>query len=404
MSGLVFDERTLMDGNIFKFEERLHSHMNRYIENGALLVTYFTQDPGSSTVDRGLQDIDELFGKHSPLRYKEIKNFPIYGFNQANPENSDDQQVEDINVNGTVIIQPTTIVPKPYDFFMVNHLKMVCLFEVTNVEFDSMKQDGFYKITYRLQSTSPETIEKLRSKVVDTFYTELNNIGTDRNPIIQQDDYHLRLKIDQMVCTMIDNYRAMFYNQKHNCFLFRDQDTGLELFDMTGNEFIAKYSLMNYENSSKVIVLNKKINDVQLPIRYANSVYAWLELGAPARLLRKFEYMLDESTTYPLSSFSRYDDMIVLVMQPLSTREVGIITDKRDFFDDKQLLTFMDDKAEPYNEYEKLIWKYIHKKDITIHDVSLYTADALISAVRHIDVFLYTPIIIYIIREILNMD
>lgn len=404
MSGLVFDERTLMDGNIFKFEERLHSHMNRYIENGALLVTYFTQDPGSSTVDRGLQDIDELFGKHSPLRYKEIKNFPIYGFNQANPENSDDQQVEDINVNGTVIIQPTTIVPKPYDFFMVNHLKMVCLFEVTNVEFDSMKQDGFYKITYRLQSTSPETVEKLRSKVVDTFYTELNNIGTDRNPIIQQDDYHLRLKIDQMVCTMIDNYRAMFYNQKHNCFLFRDQDTGLELFDMTGNEFIAKYSLMNYENSSKVIVLNKKINDVQLPIRYANSVYAWLELGAPARLLRKFEYMLDESTTYPLSSFSRYDDMIVLVMQPLSTREVGIITDKRDFFDDKQLLTFMDDKVEPYNEYEKLIWKYIHKKDITIHDVSLYTADALISAVRHIDVFLYTPIIIYIIREILNMD
>ena len=114
--------------------------------------------------------------------------------------------------------------------------------------------------------------------------------------------------------------------------------------------------------------------------------------------------MLDESTTYPYCSFSEYNDMVVMVMQPLSTREVGIVTDKHDFFDDTQFLAFMDDKVEPYNEYEKLIWKYIHKKDINMHDISLYTADALISAVRHIDIFLYTPIIIYIIREILQMQ
>ena len=403
MAGLIFDEKTMLDGNIFKFEQRLHSHMNKYIENGALLTTYYSQDINSSTVDRGLKDIEELFGKKAPLRYNEIKNFPLYGFDKINPENTDEQNIEDFNVNGTCIVQPSSLIPRPLDFFIINHLKMTAIFEVTNVKYDSMKQDGFYQIDYRLHATSQDVIDKIKKQVVKVMYTDLDAIGSERNPIIEEDDFILRGKINHMVNAMIKNYRAMFYSEKHNCFLFRDQETGYDIFDMCGSEFIAKYSLMNYENSSYVIVLNSKIVDKQLPIRYANSVYQWIELGAPHRLLRKFEYLLDESSIYPSSSFNQYYDNDVYVMQPLSTREVGIITDKHEFFDN---VTFnaLDGEVEPLNDYEKLIWKYIHRTDLTIKDISLYTADALISAVKHRDIFLYTPIIIYIIREILGMN
>ena len=56
MSGqLIFDESTMINGNIFKFEDRLHSHMNKYIEKGSIFSIYFSQDENSSTVDRGLQ-------------------------------------------------------------------------------------------------------------------------------------------------------------------------------------------------------------------------------------------------------------------------------------------------------------------------------------------------------------
>ena len=403
MAGLIFDEKTMLDGNIFKFEQRLHSHMNKYIDNGAILTTYYSQDLNSSTVDRGLKDIEELFGKKAPLRYNEINNFPLYGFDKINPENTDEQNIEDFNVNGTCIIQPSTIIPRPLDFFMINHLKMVAIFEVTNVKYDSMKQDGFYQIDYRLHATSKDVVDKIKKQVMKVMYTDLDAIGSERNPIIEEDDFILRGQIKQMVNTMIKNYRAMFYSQQHNCFLFRDPDSGYDIFDMCGNEFMARHSIMNYENSSSVIVLNSKIVDKQFPIRYANSVYQWLELGAPHRLLRKFEYLLDESSIYPSSSFNQYYDNDVYIMQPLSTREVGIITDKHEFFDN---VTFnaLDEDVEPLNEYEKLIWKFIHRTDLTIKDVSLYTADALISAVRHQDIFLYTPIIIYIIREILSMN
>lgn len=403
MSSLIFNEKTMLDGNIFKFEQRLHSHMNKYVENGAILTIYFSQDPNSSTVDRGLQDIEELFGNKAPLRYNEIRDFPLYGFDKANPENTDEQQIEDINVNGSCTILPSSIIPKPMDFFIVKHLKMDAIFEVTNVKYDSMKPDGYYQIDYRLHSTTKETIEKIRKQTLKVKYTDLDAIGSDRNPIIDEEDFILRGKIIQMVNIMISNYRAMFYNELHNCFLYYDHSIGGYIFDMCGNEFMSKHSLMNYENCSSVIVLNSKITDKQFPIRYMNSVYSWLELGAPDRLLRKFEYLLDDAKCYPHSSFYRYSGDTVYVMQPLSTHEVGIVTDKHEFFDEATFRGFMGD-VEPVNDYEKLIWKFIHKTDIKMQDISLYTADALISAVRHIDVFLYTPIIIYIIRQILNMD
>ena len=288
MAQLMFDEGTLMDGNIFKFENRLKSSMNKYVEGGAMFVTYFVQDENSSTVDRGLQDIEELFGTKAPLRYNEIENFPLYGFNQLKPDGTDEQQIEDINVDGECVILPCTIVPKPYDFFMIKHLKMDGLFMVTKVEYDSMKAEGYYKITYRLQSTSHETIQSLRQKIVNKYQMDLNAIGTSVNPIVKEDDYILKGKINQMVGKMIESYRGMFYNSRHNCFLFRDPQTGLDVFDMCGNEFIAKYALMNYPNSPQVIVLNEKLHEPQFLRYYTNSVYNWLELGAPLRLLSKF--------------------------------------------------------------------------------------------------------------------
>lgn len=405
MAQLVFDEKTLIDGNIFKFEKRLHTHLNKYTESGAILTTYFSQKELDSTVDRGTQDIDELFGKKAPLRYIEIKDYPLYTSNgQLNPSNSDELQIEDIDVTGEFTIIPSKLVPKPLDFFIINHLKMNAIFEVTNVQYDSMKVDGFYKITYRLHSTSNEIIENLRSRVIKKCYTDLNVIGTDMNPIIEEDDFVLRNQIKQMVAQIVQSYRALFYNKRHNCFLYHDPQTGIDYFDMCGNEFMAKHGLVNISNSSEVIVLNNKISDIQLDLYYHNSVYNWIEIGAPERLLWKFSYICSNSEGYPFSSFCRWDENVEII-QPVSIRQAGInVTES--FFDDQQLSAFFDKNNEPEgSEYDKLIWKYIHKgSNIDIHDISLYTADVLLSSIKHRDVYLYTPIIVYIINHILDMN
>lgn len=406
MSGqLIFNEESMINGNIFKFEQRLQSHVNKYIENGAILTNYYSQRESSVTVDRGLQDIDQLFGKKSPLRYNRIKNLPLYGFGQANPENTDEMQIEDINVEGDCIVLPSTIIPKQSDFFQLNHLKMNALFQVTSVTYDSMKQDGYYRIHYRLISTSEETIAGLQEQVVETYSTELNSIGSNLNPIIREDEFQYKLQVQKMVNQMVTNYRALYYNERHNCFLYHHPEMGLDWFDMCGNEFIAKYSLMNIPNSGKVIILHDKLQEKQKLLYYSNSVYNWIELGAPARMVRRFFFDLIYADCYPYSSFSRWGDGDVQVMQPFSNQQEKINNQRYSFFDDTTLNALLDPDHEPLGEYEKLIWKYIYKPNqLNIQDVSLYTADALINSVRHIDTFLYTPIIIFIIRTILGMN
>lgn len=404
MSGLIFDEKTMLEGNIFKYEKKLNSRLNRYTENGMLLTTYLSLNELSTTVDRGLEEIEELFGKRSPLRYTLINDLPIMGFGAATPENTEENNVPDINVDGEAIIVPRTIIPKQYDCFIINHLKMKALFMVTSVSYDSMKVDGNYKITYHLQSTSDKVIEQAMSQVVDVEYTDLNAIGSEVNPIIKKDDFILRGKINKMVTTMIESYIALFYNERHNCFLYHDPQTNMRYFDMCGNEFMAKHGIMNVPNFMGSIVLNDKIYDPLLKVYYNNSVYAWLELDAPERLLQKFSYMMSYASDYANSSFALWEEDDIMVIQPLSLQQTGINI-KDSFFDKKQLKSFMDKENEPENEYDKLIWKFIHKQDnLSIHDISLYLADGLISSVNHRDIFLYTPVIIYIIRKILSMN
>jgi len=405
MAELIFSEENMINGNIFKFEQRLQSHMNKYIENGAILTTYYSQVQSSTTVDRGLQDIDQLFGKKSPVRYHKIKNLPLYGFGQAIPENTDEQQVEDINIEGMCQIIPNTITPRQSDFFEVNHLSMTALFQVTAIDYDTMKPDGFYKIHYRLISTSEDTIAEIQNQVIETYSTELNAIGSNINPIIREDEFHYRNQVRQLVNQMITNYRAMYYNDKHNCFLYHHPEMGLDWFDMCGNEFIAKFSLMNSENSGRVIVLHDKLQEKQKLWYYTNSVYNWIELGAPTRMVRRFFFDLIYADGYPYSSFARWGEGDIQVMQPFANQQEDINNQRYSFFDDTTLNALMDDKHEPLGEYEKLLWKYMHKPNqLSLKDVPLTIADTLINSVRHIDTFLYTPIVIFIIRRILGMN
>lgn len=403
MSELIFSEETLMDGNIFQFEERLQSQANRYVEGGMILTTYFNQNDEESTVDRGSRDVDQLFGDKSPIRYNKINNMPLCGVGQANPDNTDEQQIEDIGVEGDATVIPGTVIPKAYDYFIINHMKMKAIFQVTSVSVDSMKPNGYYKIHYKLISTENDTIEKIQKQCVGEFHTELNAIGTSTNPVIREDDYVYKMKVLKMVNHMIMSYRSLFYNEKHNCFLYHDPQTGEDIFDHCGAEFIAKYSLMNAPNCSKVIVLSNKLHDSQFPLRYNCSIYNWLEMDAPLRLLWKFHYILNSSDGYPYSSFALWSDN-VQVMQPITIEQSKSEFQEHSFFDAAQLQAFMDPENPPENDYELLIWKFVHKSSsISLRDIPLYTADVLLSSIKNFDVFLYTPIIIYIIRVILGL-
>lgn len=405
MNGLIFDEKTLLNGNIFQFEERLHSRLNKYVENGAVLCTYFSRDGSESTVDRGTLSIDQLFGENSPLRFSMILDFPIYGLHSTNPEDDEEVGVHDIRVDGDVLIIPGTVIPKQYDCFIINHLKMNAIFEITNVTYDSMKQDGFYKVHYRLHSTSKSTIDALKKQSIRTMHTDLNAVGSDVNPIITEDDYTKKIRINQMLNQMITMYRSMYYNERHNCFLFYDRSNGQTYFDMCANHFIGKYSLMNAPGNGNVLILLDKLQDSQFSQYYANSIYTWIELHCPKKLLQKFPYITSYADGYPYSSFVMWGEGNIEIIQPIRPEQDGTNFHTKYYLDDTQLNGFLDDEFPPRsNEFELLLWKYMHRPDtLSLKDISLDTGDPLIKFAKYSwETFIFTPIIIHIIRQILR--
>lgn len=401
--GLIFDEQTLINSNIFKFENRLKSSTSRFIAEGAILTTYYQINEPRTTVDRGLQDIDQLFGKKSPLRFNQINNFPLYQFNQINVNNDAELQIEDISTDGECIILPSTIVPNPNDFFILNHLKMNAIFRVTEVSFDSMRVDGYYKIKYHLYSTSTDTINSLKQQTVGIFFTDLNSIGTEVNPIIKEDNFVLRGKIKQMVNKMIEGYRSLYYNERHNCFLYFNPKTRQRWFDMCGNEFIAKHNLLNIENANNVIMLSDKLRDSKLPLLYNSSIYNWIELDCPKEGLARFYFRLSYGCDYMTSSFFRWNERDVMVMHPLLNSEETAEVNELSYFDREQFDSLLGDIS-PYGDIEKLIYNFMNNKSISIYDIPLNIANGILYSLKNRDIFLYTPIIIYIIRKILRMN
>lgn len=397
---LVLDEQAFMDSNIFKFEQRLQSSVSRYIDAGSILTTYYHLHEDATTVDRGFQDIEKLFGTNSPLRFDQINNFPLAGFGQLLPNNNDDLQIEDISAEGETIVLPKTIVPHPNDFFTINHLTMKAIFQVIEVQYDSMRTEGYYKLRYRLHSTSLETLENLKKQVVAEYNCHLKEVGSDINPIISLEDSVKRTKLEQMLIQMIEDYRAIFYNERHNCYLLPHK--GERWFDLCLHEFIKRHSIFNVPDTSNVVVVTEKLYEPKMPFYYQRSIYRWIEDDAPIRNLTKFPIETVDNRLYHVSSFNRWHETDIKIALPFVKGEYPDSTFT--LFDTDQINFFTEEKAISGNEYDVLLRKFIRGELHSIGDISLNTGNILEAAISDYHAFYMTPIIIYIIRKVLQFN
>ena len=144
----LIDEQKFVDDNAFKFENRLNSQVTRFLDKSPVFVTYYHVDSDETTTDGGFKDVNALWGKDSPIKYKKIENLPLYGFDSVQLNLQDTDQGLDTEYSGDAILLPNTVKPLQNDFFTVNHVKGVFLFRVTQVDYDTIRPDNFYKITY----------------------------------------------------------------------------------------------------------------------------------------------------------------------------------------------------------------------------------------------------------------
>ena len=393
----IINEQKMVEDTTFQFENRFKSPTARFIDTTPVFVTYYHVDTDNTTVDEGFLDVASVIGHRSPIRFNKIENFPLYGMDQIVLNIAEDDQGLDTTWDGDGIVLPKTIKPVPNDFFVIPTLKDYYIFRVTNIQYDTVMPDNYYKIEFKLEYIDSTKLEEIEKQVLEEHICVLENIGTETNCIIEKSSYQKIKEIEKMYAEIKDLYMAMFYNDRHNVFLCEIEDNKL-LYDPLQTYFINIHKLFNNKNDLSTIILTDQYDDPKRKYKYAKSVYRFLETR-DMKLLSMFKYTTRPGTSIRESSFRKWHDRNIEVLDtPMVIPDESNSIFSRDYMEAIKL------NAPVESEYASLIQRYLRSEKLTIKDVSMELDTELIYLNNSIEVFFFTPFIMYIIRDIIEKE
>lgn len=394
---MIVDEKRIIEDSYFKYEERLKAPTGRYLDVTPTPTEYFHIINNESTTEEGWKQVQERFGKKTGTVYSLTKDFPIYISDQIQLQLQNEEIGLDSSFSGEGTILPGTIVPVPGDYFRIPLLEDDYLFKVTEITYDNVMTDGFYRISFILEDISSEFTEELISGVEDSekYVCILENIGTEENCIIKEEEFDKIDKIKDMYRRIVDFYISMFYNERHNSLLCPIENFR-SLYDPLQTEFINKHNLLNDPRDIKTIMLTDQYDDSRRRIKYAKSLYHFIELRK-IDLLRNFEFAKRSGMTIHESSFYAWHDKLIDVADPPELEQTGLPT--TDIFSDEfcNVIRYNTDD-EGISDYGKVIRDYIRMDNFNISNIPLTLDEELLYSNNSMEVFFFTPIILYIIR------
>jgi len=393
----IINEQKMVEDTTFQFENRFKSPTARFIDTTPVFVTYYHVDVDNTTVDEGFLDVASVIGNRSPIRFNKIEKFPLYGMDQIVLNIAEDDQGLDSTWDGDGIVLPKTIKPVPNDFFIIPTLKDYYIFRVTNIQYDTVMPDNYYKIEFKLEYIDSTKLEEIEKQVLDEHVCVLENIGTETNCIIEKSSYNKIKEIEKMYAEIKDLYMAMFYNDRHNVFLCEIED-GKLLYDPLQTYFINIHKLFNDKNDLSTIMLTDQYDDPKRKYKYAKSVYKFLETK-DMKLLSMFKYTTRPGTSIRESSFRKWHDRNIEVLDtPMVIPDDSKSIFSQDYMEAIRL------NAPVESDYAELIQRYVRGERLTIKDINMELDTELIYLNNSIEVFFFTPFIMYIIRKIIEAE
>ena len=394
--GFLINEEKLMEDNIFKFENRLNSQLTRFLDKSPVFVTYYHVNVNETTTDEGFRDIESIIGNRSPLRFQKIENFPMYGLDQVVLAIQDSEQGLDTEYSGEAVILPNTIKPLQNDIFKINHVKGSFLFRVTEVQYDNIRPDNYYKINFRFEWLDDEKADKLDEQVEENFSCILQNIGTEENCLIQEDYYKQLKLIDEMFNDMVKTYKILFYNERYNCFLWERLD-GYKIYDPFQTVFFNNHKLLNNKADYSTVMLSEEFNDHKRKLKYERSIYRCFE-RRDTKLLSEFKYHTIPGTYKKDSSFARWNDQSIMIVEIPSPQDdsatESLLT--------PDIINTFKMNGPTDSKYVELMQKFIRNESMTIYDIPTNLNEELIKLDANEEVFFFTPILMYIIQTVVN--
>lgn len=378
--GFKFDEKTLINNNIFKYEDKLNSQVTRFLDKRPTYVTYYNVNVNESTVDIGFSNVEKVVGSNSPIRYSEVKNFPVYGMEAIQLQLDDEIEGLNTSYDGELIILPDTVKPYPNDFFIIDHKGKDFLFMVTGVNYDTIKSNNFYKISFTVKYVEPEDTEKIFKQVNKQYTCIVDNIGTQDKCIIEDDILELINRFLDSYMQLSERYLLYFYHKKYNTITYTDKNK-LTIYDRYLNKFIQSNGLLYDKDTHKCIYLCENDVTCDSNLEYDRSIYKLLELRKP-RKIKPFKFTLVEIKDL-YSVFTYYNVLAASVrfkngnldyIQPylLNAMKNGEFPNVENIKPSYMIMHEIDPEPLDYlevSELDNIIVKYLHEKIDSIYDI-----------------------------------
>ena len=394
---LFLDQEKFIEDNVLKYDERINSKVAQFIDHTPTFVTYYHINVHESTSDEGFKDVESLIGAKGALRFQQISKFPIYGIDQIIPEIRDQDIGIDVGYEGEAIILPNTIKPVPNDYFIIPYVKDAYIFRVTEIEFDNIRPDNFYKIHFKLESNDPEKKQDLEDQIHDKYTCIFENVGSENNCIIQQDYYERLQKIDSMYSDMASLYLSLFYNSRYNI-LLGETDRGYNLYDPYMCRFCNTHKLFQRKGElTSIFLQDNHIYDKRALLKYERSIYRYME-RRDVSLTQPFYYTTFLGAAHKESGFAKWEDQSIRVVDlpptPDKENDCRILSD---LSVNTILLNGPTDSI-----YLKFLATFIRDPKMSIYSIPLTLNDALLRLNANLEMFFITPLLLFAIKTIVE--
>ena len=391
--GKLLNDKEFINSNIFKYEQRLESQYTIFLDKTPTFVTYYHINNVNSIVDSGFYNIEKVLGEDSPIKFQQINDFPIYGIESIKLDLNDEEEGITGNYEGEGIILPNTIKPVPNDVFIISYLDQDILFMVTSVDYDTIKSNNFYRISFYLRSLSEGNKETVEGQVLEKYNCIFDNIGTDDKCLLKEDEYLQLIKLSKIYDTFMEKYKILFYSKKFNSFLFNESNNDF-WYDKYLTHFINENKLFRNRDSYSTLSLSNEDYNDRFIIEYDLCFYNTIANRDIDNI--KYINFLLTSVSDPNSIFNYYH---ATKMKSVMFVDTGL---QHNYIQESLIDGIKHNVIkDSMSEIEKLIINYFNDNIESIYNINIDKLNDYKIRYDH-EHFVLIPIILYILHYYIN--
>lgn len=287
-------------GIIKNLDKKLDTSVTQFVDGTPTLCNYYAIDKEKSTTGVGFNDNAGAYS--GAVKYKLIKNFTLYGYEDEKTVDKEKVEVlDDVGKMETIssLILPNTVIPVEGDRLTLAIENHTLLYKVISVNLGTFTNKPYYKIEFSIDSELPEnnfTVADMKKLVTKEYIFHFDNIGTDLSCFLEEKEYENLIELQRLRKDINDEYVEFFYNELSNTFLCESEEEekqGVFSYFTTLVDLQMEFFPLKVYETVDAILHHETINKKK-------AIVSWKKSDIRRFIKRKSNKLLEEGIkTYP---------------------------------------------------------------------------------------------------------